>query len=208
MVGLGLWMILSRPAATTDTAIGVAIPSQSAQDNALLAAPTPSMVGVDLKGDTIAYVIDRSGCSTQVFSGMLLACERSMETLGAARKFQLVVLNADHAIIYPRSGPQNANTSNRQGLAKAVGDDVYLGTSKNTSDMISKVMDGKPDVMVLVSANEETTAFSETVVRALGTKPPHVFTFYVGTALSNEGLSELASSTGGEYTTINLANIK
>ena len=208
VVGLSLWLTLGRSASTTDSPFGANAASQSPQDRAILAAPTPSMAGVEIKGNTVAYVIDRSGCSAQVFADMLRACERSMETLGAARKFQLAVLNADHAIIYPKSGPQNANTSNRQGLINAVGDDVYLGSSKNTSEMIGKVMEGKPDVIVLLSANEETTAFSETVVSALGTKPPHVFTFYVGTASTNPGLSDLAGNTGGEYNPLNLANIK
>ena len=207
--GLGLWVTLGHFGSTPSDAItGHGTASQSPQDRALFATPTPSMAQVEFQGDTVAYVIDRSGCSAQVFADMLRVTERSMETLGAARKFQLVVLNADHAIAYPRSGPQNANTSNRQGLLKAVGDDVYLGSSKNTSEMIAKLMDGKPDAIVLLSANEETAAFSETVVRALGAKPPHVFTFYVGTASTNPGLSELASNTGGEYNTLNLANIK
>ncbi len=206
VAGLGLWLMLGRSGNTTSLGISATPPSR--EDVATLAAPTPSMAGVDIKGDTVSYVIDRSGCSAQVFADMLRACERSVETLGAARRFQLVVLNADHVIIYPRSAPQNANTSNRQGLAKAVGDEVYLGASKNTAEMISKLMDGKPDAIVLLSANEETAAFSETVVRALGDKPPHVFTFYVGAATSNEGLADLASNTGGEYNTLNLANIK
>ena len=206
VVGLGLWLTLGRSGRGTDLGISTTPPSR--EDVATLAAPTPSMAGVELKGDTIGYVIDRSGCSAQVFADMLRACERSTETLGAARKFQLVVLNADRVILYPRSGPQNANTSNRQGLVKAVGDEVYLSASKNTADMISKIVDGKPDAIVLLSANEETTAFSETVVRALGNKPPRVFTFYVGAASSNEGLADLASKTEGEYNTLNLANIK
>lgn len=206
VVGVGLWLTLGRSG--NSTSLGITTAPPSAQDVATLAAPTPSLAGVDLKGDTIGYVIDRSGCSAQVFADMLRACERSIETLGAARRFQLVVLNADHVIIYPRSGPQNANTSNRQGLVKAVGDEVYLSASKNTADMVGKLMDGKPDTIVLLSASEETAAFSETVIRVLGDKPPHVFTFYVGAASSNQGLTDLASNTGGEYNTLNLANIK
>lgn len=205
----GVWMFWGRtPKTSTDESPLLPTTELRSEDAAMLAAPKPTMAGVELKGDTFTYIIDRSGCSPQVFSNMLRACERSMETLGAGRKFQVVVINADHPILYPKSGPQNANTSNRKGLTKAVGEEVYFGSSKNTVDLIAKAMDGEPDALILLSANEETTAFSESVVSAMGKKSRPVFTFYVGSATSNEGLSELANTTGGEYNALNLANIK
>ena len=118
------------------------------------------------------------------------------------------MINADHAILYPKSGPQNANTSNREGLLKAVGEEVYLGSTSNTADLVGKAVEGTPDAIVLLSANEETTAFSETVVSAMGKNACPVFVFYVGAASTNEGLSALANTTAGEYNTLNLANIK
>ena len=90
-LGAGLWLQLGR-SARNKAADSSAIPTTAAtlpNDAALLATPVPSMAGVELKGKdnkdtTFTYIIDRSGCSAQVFADMLRTCDRSMETLAPA----------------------------------------------------------------------------------------------------------------------------
>lgn len=204
-LGVGIWAMLDHkhdtPKLKSET------PKLTSQETGELAAPTPSLAGVEFKGDTFVYLIDRSGCSAQVFQDMVRSCERSIETLGASRKFQVMVMNADHVVIYPKSGPANANTSNRTGLSHGIGDDVYLTQTRNTTEIFSKAIESTPDAIVLLSAAEQTPAFTETVLAALGKNPRPVYAFYVGSATS-PGLSDLASATGGEYAQINLAAIK
>jgi hypothetical protein len=97
-------------------------------------------------------VLDRGSATGDVFGWMKEACYRSIASLGADRKFQIIFWdNGAAEAAFPNSGPTFANAGNLEAARRAL-DEVNAHGQSNAIPALSRAMRSNPDAIVLATA--------------------------------------------------------
>jgi hypothetical protein len=202
---LVIWWLTARPAPPAPTAPQTpAAPSGTPE----VVSAGPSFCGVTLDGPVIVYVLDRGNATRDVFDLLKEATYKSIQSLGAERKFQVLFWNNGSDEGYPTGLPVYARGDNLSACRRAMEDTTAFGQSDVTPAM-TKAIANKASVIVLATGKglDLDSSFVEHVMEIRKNSPAKVHTFALGESESPV-LKELAQKTGGEYKTVSAALLR
>lgn len=205
VVGLVLFFAL-RPAANSQGNTGDGGPAvgRSGGDNVATNTPAargPSFAGVAIEGNNVAYVLDCGSGTREVFELLKQATVRSISSLGANRKFQILFWqNGENPpVVFPATGLTYATDKKIEEVRHFL-DGVAAYGSTDATPALEKAYAQSPDAVVLATGKgtDLTEDFATGVTTALkGLKVP-TYTFSLGEG-GSDVLKKVADSTSGQY---------
>jgi hypothetical protein len=201
-IALGLivliWFLIKGPD-PAGTARGTG-PTAGGGDTPAVTVAGPGFAKVKLdKANTVAYVLDRGSGTANVFGDLRNLTLRSIASLGAERKFQIVFWQVrEQVIAYPENGVTTAGETS-VGEASRKLEDVNAFGSSNAGPALKKAAASGPDVIIL--ATGKGADLTDDFVKDVKANRPNgvkIHTFNLG---GDEAplLKAIASETGGEY---------
>jgi hypothetical protein len=199
------WWLTSHPAPPAPTATQT---PGAPSGNAEVVQAGPSFCGVTLDGPVVIYVLDRGNATRDVFDLLKEATYKSVQSLGAERKFQVLFWNNGSDEGFPSGLPAYARGDNISALRRAIEDTTAFGQSDFTPAM-TKAIANKASVIVLATGKglDLDSNFVDQVMDIRKGSPVKIHTFALGDAESPM-LKELAQRTGGEYKTVSAALLR
>jgi hypothetical protein len=204
---LGIWFLIKgdNPAGEKiENGPGLVNTGQS------VAVAGPSFGPVKLKAaNTVAYVIDRGGGSSNVFGDLRTLTIKSISSLGSDRKFQIVFWEIKNEVYaYPESGATTAGESSINEATRKINDDVYAFGYSRVGPALKKAAASNPDAIIIATGKggDLTEEFTKDV-RDNRPKGVKIHTLNLG---SGEAplLKAIAAETGGEYHVISEADLR
>ncbi len=93
----------------------------------------PSFVGLKLDVPSVVYVIDRGNATTNNFDAIKAATYRSIQLVGPAKKFAVLLMDNDtEEFTYPKQGMEAATSADLDNLKNLLQDVVATGNSNFT----------------------------------------------------------------------------
>ena len=181
LVGIALGVISLAAIAAFYLSRGTSRPADVTSSASLLDQSSGSVAnvcGLPLTGGTVVYILDRSGITQQAFADMSSACFNSVASLGASRKFQILVWNAHQEMAYPPDRPLEASAS-QVASARAAIVDTYAGSTDLSAHLTLAVANGATDIVIL-SAVDADENMADEIRQALGGKSIRVHAVAVG----------------------------
>lgn len=197
VIGTGAWFAFGGHRNGVKPAIPVTPDAVPAPVVVPTPAPAPTIAAISLQGPSIVYVLDRNGCTQDVFKQILDLCFRSLETLSPARSFQIIVWNNYQELAFPATGPASATAANIAECRKALAD--TNAASSDISGIIGKAAAGNPQELVIISASEMEPQTVQDIRAALAGKSLIVHGIAVGTDVKGDELKNLATSMRGQF---------
>ncbi len=164
---------------------------------------TPATIcGLPIEGTAVVYILDRAGCTQSAFRQITDACLKSVESLGAKRKFQVAVWNNYKDLSFPETGLAGADAVGVDGARKAIVD-TYAG-SNDIASIITKAKSAGATDIVLISAVDLDDVHTQSIHDALAEQSIKFHGIAVGKDLTAERLRALAGKFSGGFKQIDL----
>lgn len=168
--------------------------------------PAPAAIcGVTLQGQTVIYIVDRNGCTSDAFSKILKTCAKSIESLSSSRRFQIIVWNNALDLAFPSTDPTPASTPNADAAQKALAD-TNAGSS-SIAAILQKALASNPEEVVILSAVDLDEQAARDIVAAIGQKPVKLHGIAIGSALNGDQLRTITKQFGGEFRQVDISRL-
>jgi hypothetical protein len=179
-------------------------------DGSHAAAPVPHVAGpafadIPLPGNSVVYLIDRSQANEEVFDTVRAAVNKSILSLGRARRFQIIYWSrTDEGLV---SYPEDSLVFATQGEVDTAGkrfEDVIAYGKTELKPTIEKAVRHKPAAVVILTAkgyslDETDAAAVKTAMTGVSTKIHTVSLGEPGGGAESKVLKDIASQNGGIY---------
>ncbi|MBV8781990.1 MAG: hypothetical protein JO353_11385, partial [Phycisphaerae bacterium] len=214
LIGVVIWLVMTRNTGTASNAPSVAPNTIAAGDSSNNAAqPTaagqPQFCGIPIMGTSVIYLLDRGNSANQIFDSLKQATYGSLATLGPNRKFQVMFWdNHSDDISFPPSEPTFATPENITACTKAL-DDVVAFHQSTVTGPLKKAVAENPDVIVIVTAKgfELDDAFAADVRSIMQGSGVKLDTVSLRGA-ECEPLKKLAKEFGGAYKAVSDSDLR
>lgn len=179
--------------------------SQDESENTLAVAEQGMISGIPLRGETVVFVLDRSGVTQQAFGRMVNMSLKAAESLGSSRKFQLVVWNNHDPLSCPASGPATASLAKLEEARRAL-TSTYAGSSALTEHLKTALGDGAQDIVIL-SAVDADEQLADEIDEAMSGSKTRLHAVALGSDLNGDQLRAVAQRFGGQFRQVALDKI-
>jgi hypothetical protein len=159
----------------------------------------PNYMGLPLSGPSVIYLLDRGSGTLETFDYLKRGAIRSIATLGAGTKFQIIFWETDSIIEFPKGAMRFATAENVAATDEAIRD-VYAFSQSTIDKAFEKAMAQNPAEVVIVTGKYGLDdEFVNTVMTLRKTSPVKIHTVSLGKSASPEALRKLAERTGGRF---------
>jgi hypothetical protein len=196
-------LMMSRdtpPADVADRSAEAPVSLSTIDDGAGLpeAPQGPSFCGIKLAEPSVVYLLDRGSATQSSFGYLKEAAYRSIESLGADRKFQIIFWDNGTEAAYPNL-LTFATTDNLNSIKRAAEDLPAFGQT-DLKPALEKAIAQQPAAVVIATGKgwELDDAFVEMVGQVRGEVPVKIHAINIGGSPS-PGLQKIAQQFGGEY---------
>jgi hypothetical protein len=214
LVVMVLWLSLGRDAPQP---VGNVSP-QPSQPNAptegeLAGAPSPryqepNFCGTKLDAPVVIYVLDRGNGTRDLFDILKEVTYKSIGSLGAERKFQVIFWNNGSDEAYPPGLPAYATRENLAACRRAFEDVAAFNQSDAVPALTKAVANRAGEIMLATGKGADLeSSLVEQVMSIRKNNPVKVHTFALGDAESPV-LRDIANRTGGQYKTVPAATLR
>jgi len=218
LIGLLVWIILFKDANTTNTPANNASnvagggpgssDATSTGEGPIVRLPkTPNIMGIPLTGPGVIYLLDRGDGTRETFDAIKGGTFKSVATLGAGIKFQIIFWETDEIKEYPQDAMRFATEDSVATCMRALGD-VYAFKASRIEKSLEEAVSRKPDEIVIVTGKSGLDDEFVTTVLDRVKSGMKVHTLCMGTGGSPAALKKIASKTGGEFREINGAMLR
>ncbi|HVT87277.1 MAG TPA: hypothetical protein VHD56_00340 [Tepidisphaeraceae bacterium] len=161
---------------------------------------TPSFCGVPIQESSVIYVLDRGSGTADVFSFLKEATFKSVESLGADRKFQIVFWNNGSDDAYPAGGTTSAKASEIEEARKSL-DAVFAHGQTEVASALAHAVAADPKAIILATAKgaQLDDGFVEQVMHIVKGHSTKVHTFDLSGLEASSALQAIARRSGGEF---------
>jgi len=178
--------------------------SSSGNNGTSAAISGPNFAGVKLdSAQTVVFVLDRGSGSQNVFSDLKALTIKSVQSLTADRKFQVLFWEVrSETLAYPEKGTTVAGEISVNELTRKL-DDIGAFGSSNAIPALKLAAAAKPDVIILATGKGDDLD-DEFVAKVMAAAPKgaRIFGFSLGKDRPSQALQDLSSKTGGTYKTL------
>jgi hypothetical protein len=200
VVVLVTWMIVKGGNESGQTS-GNVNSQQNRTDNSKppTQAQSPNYMGLPLSGPSVIYLLDRGSGTLETFDYMKRGAIRSITSLGAGNKFQIIFWETDSIIEFPQGAMRFATAENVAATDEAI-KDVYAFSQSTIDKAFTKALAQNPTEMVVVSGKYGLDdEFVNSVMALRKNSPVKIHTVAVGKSGSPDALKKLAEKTGGQF---------
>ena len=200
-----VWLAMGRSSPQKAQAVADA-PTSLLQVEPL--ATGPHFCGIKLEGSVVIYVLDRGSATADVFDALKQAAYKSVESLGADRKFQVIFWSNGQDDSYPAGLPAYARPENVSACRRAMEDIAAFGQSE-PSNALKRAIANKADVIVLVTGKglELDSGLVQQTLQIRKSSAAKIHTVAIGD-IESTVLKEIAAKTGGEYKTVSASTLR
>jgi hypothetical protein len=184
-------------------------PANSGFSVAPIASNVPNFCGVELKGDTIIYLLDCGGATKDYLGELKDASIKSVQSLGSDRKFQILFWNNGTDGAYPENDTTYASKENISAAQKAIDDVAPFGQS-DIKAALALAIAKHPDTIIIATGKgwDLHTDWLDSVMAVRGTSNARIITFNLGSFGESGPLKKLAEQTGGSYHELTQAELR
>ena len=167
----------------------------------------PHFCGIKLDAPVVIYLIDRGSATADVFDALKEATYKSVESLGAERKFQVIFWSNGQDDSYPAGLPAYARPDNVGACRRAM-EDVSAFGQTDPSSALKRAIANKADTIVFVTGKglELDAGLVQQTLQIRKTNAK-IHTVAIGD-LESPVLKEIAAKTGGEYKTVSASMLR
>ena len=165
---------------------------------ALPPAGEATFCGVKLDVPSVIYLLDRGSATQSSFGYLKEAAYRSIESLGADRKFQIIFWHNGTEAAYPNLITY-ATKDNLTAIKRSAEDLAAFGQT-DLRPSLERAITQQPGAVVIATAKgwELDDTFVEMVLQVRGSSNVRIHTFNIG-ATPSAALKTVAEKCGGEY---------
>jgi len=186
----------------SNQADGNSNPQQVRTDNAnpILQPPqSPNYMGLQLSGPSVIYLLDRGSGTLETFDYMKRGAIKSIASLGAGTKFQIIFWETDSLIEFPQGAMRYATAENVAATDEAI-KDVYAFSQSTIEKAFAKALAQNPAEIVMVTGKYGLDdEFVNSVMSLRKTSPVKIHTLALGKSGSPDALRKLAEKAGGHF---------
>lgn len=162
-------------------------------------AKAAAFLGVNLKGPSVIFLIDRGSGTLPVYDNLREATRRSVTSLGPSTKFQVVFWETNEIVRYPKSGLAQASAQEASATSAFL-DDVFAHGATKIDKPLEQALALNPAEIVLATGKDGLDdAFVKSVMDRRKSSKVRIHTFALGDSSSVEPLKKIAQQTGGEF---------
>jgi hypothetical protein len=159
----------------------------------------PNYMGLPLSGPSVIYLLDRGSGTLETFDFIKRGAIRSIASLGAGTKFQIIFWETDSIIESPKGTMRFATAENVAATDEEI-KDVYAFSQSTIDKSLQKALAQNPDQIVIVTGKYGLDdEFVNSVMALRKTSPVKIHTVSLGKSASPEALKKLAEKTGGTF---------
>lgn len=201
-----VWLAMSR--SSPQQARGVTESKSTVAGDVAPVSVGPNFCGITLDAPVVIYVLDRGSATSDVFDALKEATYKSIESLGADRKFQVIFWNNGQDESYPSGLPAYARTDNVSAARRAMEDVIAFGQTDPTN-ALKRAIANKGDVIVLATAKglDLDPGLVQQTLQIRKTSTVRIHTIAIGD-LDSPVLKDIAAKTGGEYKTVTASTLR
>ena len=156
-------------------------------------------MGLPLSGPTVIYLLDRGSGTLETFDFRKRGAIKSIASLGAGARFQIIFWETDSLIIFPSGAMRFATTENVAAADDAI-KDVYAFSQSTIDKAMEKAIAQNPAEIVIVTGKYGLDdEFVNTVLNLRKNSTVKIHTVALGKSGSPEALRKLAEKTGGHF---------
>jgi hypothetical protein len=176
---------------------------------AIAPRPSPSFCGIKLDGDTIVYVLDRGDSTRESFDALKSATLKSITTLGAGKKFQILFWSNGHDDGYPKNWSIFATPDNIADAERAI-EPISAHGKTDVRSALKNAMAGNPTDVIIVTAKawDLDDAFVKTVDQLHGASEARIHTIALSDPGASTALQTVAAKTRGTFKLVSDAELK
>jgi hypothetical protein len=204
-----VWLSLGKSAQRDDEASDNAGSPVATIPTQVTPAPAgPHFCGIALDAPVVIYVLDRGSATSEVFDALKEASYKSIESLGADRKFQVIFWNNGQDDSYPAGLPAYARADNVTACRRATEDITAFGQGEPTA-ALRRAFANKASVIILATGKglELDPGLVQQTLQIRKDSPTRIHTIAIGD-VESPVLKEIAAKTGGEYKTITPSTLR
>jgi len=202
VIVLVVWLIMHSGTDYSNQTVNNPNPQQARTDNANPAPQppqSPNYMGLPLSGPSVIYLLDRGSGTLETFDYMKRGAIRSIASLGAGTKFQIIFWETDSLIEFPQGAMRYATAENVAATDEAI-KDVYAFSQSTIDKAFEKALALNPAEIVIVTGKYGLDdEFVNSVLALRKTSPVKIHTVALGKSSSPEALKKLAEKTGGQF---------
>ena len=159
-----------------------------------------SFAGVPLRGRNIALLLDRGDATRDYFGNLKAAAAKSVATLNASQRFQVIFWDDGQVDAYPEAGNAPASAAEAKKVDAWLGD-FFAGRQTSIDASIELAMKAPVDEMVIITgkALDLPDDFAQTVLDLRGSRNIVIHTIALGDAAPDGPLQQIATRTGGTF---------
>lgn len=158
-----------------------------------------AFLGVNLKGPSVVFLIDRGSGTLPVYDNLREATRRSIASLSSSSKFQVVFWETNEIVRYPKSGMAQASPQEAAAAAAFI-DNVFAHGATKIEKPLEQALALNPAEIVLATGKDGLDdAFVKSVMDRRKSSKVRIHTFALGDSSSAEPLKKIAQHTGGEF---------
>ena len=202
VIALVVWLIMHNGSDYSNSSTGNSNPQQARTDGGNTAPQvpqSPNYMGLQLSGPSVIYLLDRGSGTLETFDYMKRGAIRSIASLGAGTKFQIIFWETDSLIEYPQGAMRFATAENVTATDEAI-KDVYAFSQSNIEKSFEKAMAQNPAEIVIVTGKYGLDdEFVNSVMALRKNSPVKIHTVALGKSSSPDALKKLAEKAGGHF---------
>jgi hypothetical protein len=195
-------------------AAGGAIGSSGPGAAAAAKVVAPNFCGIPLSdADTVVYCLDRGDSARDLFGYLKSATYRSIGTLGAQRKFQIVFWNngsaTDAPLSYPKDSPALATQESLNSAQHAL-DELTAQGKTDVTAAFEKAVAVRPAAIILATAKawDLDDSFVATIQRLRKSSSAKIHTVALTDPGQSTALKSVAQSSGGEFRVVGESDLR
>jgi len=199
VLALVIWMIVHSGTDYSNAAGGNGNAQQVRPDKPAPPPQTPNYMGLPLSGPSVIYLLDRGSGTLETFDYMKRGAVRSIASLGAGTKFQIIFWETDSIIESPKGTMRYATAENVAATEEEI-KDVFAFSQSMIQKSFEKALAQKPAEIVIVTGKYGLDdEFVNSVMSLRKNAPVKIHTVALGKSGSPEALRKLAEKTGGAF---------
>lgn len=216
-IGVGLWLTSSSRRQEESTAptspILTATPvtpnnaTIASSNTGSIAGPSFGMIPLTASGPVI-YLVDRGDATRAYTEPLRRAISRSVATLGATRKFQVLYWTADGDTPAFPNTPTEATPVNVAKLGTWLAD-VPGGRATDASASLDAALAARPGEIIILTGKawQLDDSFANEAIVKLGQSKVRIHGVALGSATGSDALSRIAAKTGGRFVEMDEATL-
>jgi hypothetical protein len=205
-VGYVFW---SNPRTAGSSAVATGQPAAAAAK-----VVPPNFCGIPLSdADSVVYCLDRGDSARDLFGYLKSAAYRSIDTLGAPRKFQIIFWNngspTDVPLSFPKEGLAVATQENLNAAEHAL-DDLTAQGKTDVTAAFEKAIAARPAAIVLATAKawDLDDSFVATIQQLRKSSSAKVHTVALTDPGQSTALKSIAQSSAGEFRVVGESDLR